>query len=398
MLRLQVILLLVITGCQSWGKFWQSGDVSCSQQLCFAGLKSATANNAGTQITLAWPSASSSTTPASNLVYQICQSTAQGICRSNFTATYTSDLGATTYTISSVAANTLYYFVARVQDTAGNSDANDVEKVSGNVWITRAAAPTARDNIGGGDCNASGSTLIEEYNPTTNSWTTKVGTGCSTARSCGGAVSLNNKLYIMGGYPNGQNTMDAYDPVADSCTAKTNMPGINNQMAVVSLLGKLRVLGGEFTANWEYNEAGNSWGTNAAIPPGSGQYRCLSAAAVNAKIYIFGGATVFTCSSIVADTFEYDPANDGAGWIARSAMLSPNYRARAVVVNGRIYNVGGSPGQRVEEFDPLANTWSVRANIPTARGVPVVAQVNGVIYVIGGGGLTNNEMYVPPNL
>ncbi len=62
------------------------------------------------------------------------------------------------------------------------------------------------------------------------------------------------------------------------------------------------------------------------------------------------------------------------------------------MVNGKIYVIGGGvwgagwgPGlSTVEVYDPLTNTWSRSADMPTARLRFSAGVVNGIVYAIGG--------------
>ena len=87
-----------------------------------------------------------------------------------------------------------------------------------------------------------------------------------------------------------------------------------------------------------------------------------------------------------------------------SPLLSKRGAGAAVVVNGKIYVIGGAtvlPGQNDpairfdgkphdmcvgtnDEYDPIANTWRARAAMPTARNHFLGVSVNGKIYAIGG--------------
>jgi N-acetylneuraminic acid mutarotase len=59
-------------------------------------------------------------------------------------------------------------------------------------------------------------------------------------------------------------------------------------------------------------------------------------------------------------------------------------------VNGKIYAIGGSDGGKaisiVEEYDPATDTWTKKADMPTARCGLATSVVNGIIYAIGGQG------------
>lgn len=111
-------------------------------------------------------------------------------------------------------------------------------------------------------------------------------------------------------------------------------------------------------------------------------------------------------------TFQFLPAQDNP-WAPKTDMNIPRYNSGVCEVNGKIYAIGGddtgsginAPGsQAVEEYDPLTDAWTVKANMPTGRTDFSVAVVNGRIYAIGGwrnlnqtgqDGLATVEMYDP---
>jgi N-acetylneuraminic acid mutarotase len=57
----------------------------------------------------------------------------------------------------------------------------------------------------------------------------------------------------------------------------------------------------------------------------------------------------------------------------------------AVGGNGRIYAIGGTPGNAVEEYNPQTDHWSTRSPLPVERlDAGVTSAPNGKIYVVGG--------------
>ena len=128
-------------------------------------------------------------------------------------------------------------------------------------------------------------------------------------------------------------------------------------------------------------------------------------AAMNGKIYVFGGFSrpgKDLAWQPVDNAWEYTPDTDT--WRSIAPLPSKRGAGVAVVVNGKIYVTGGAavlrgqndPAIRFdgkphdmcvgtnEEYDPVANTWRVRAEMPTARNHFLGAEVNGKIYAIGG--------------
>lgn len=89
--------------------------------------------------------------------------------------------------------------------------------------------------------------IVEEYDPLTNNWKQK--SLMPTARWCLTAVSLNNKIYAIGGgdtfYPKEiLKTVEVYDPLTDSWSVKSPIP--KGQIAAASCVvdNIIYVLGG----------------------------------------------------------------------------------------------------------------------------------------------------------
>jgi N-acetylneuraminic acid mutarotase len=130
----------------------------------------------------------------------------------------------------------------------------------------------------------------------------------------------------------------------------------------------------------------------------------VALAELNGKIYVFGGFVPPKAGPPawvpIDSAWEYDPAADV--WKALAPMPTRRGSPVAATVNGKIYVIGGAtthPGSSepavhparphravgtVEEYDPATNTWRARSPMPTARNHAAVGVVNGKIYVIGG--------------
>ncbi|MFC1766618.1 kelch repeat-containing protein [Planctomycetota bacterium] len=73
-------------------------------------------------------------------------------------------------------------------------------------------------------------------------------------------------------------------------------------------------------------------------------------------------------------------------WTPKADMPTARLRPEAEVVNGKIYVISGVYAnlRKIEEYDPATDTWAAKADMPTGRSMPVTGVVNGKIYVIGG--------------
>jgi hypothetical protein len=108
----------------------------------FAGLERATTCIPGpaggalreSRYALQWEPAVDDMTPASELVYDIYQATVPG-GEDMSAPTYTSPPGATSFTTPLLPDDASYYFVVRARDTAGNRDANRVERLGMNLCV-----------------------------------------------------------------------------------------------------------------------------------------------------------------------------------------------------------------------------------------------------------------------
>ncbi|WP_411824313.1 Ig-like domain-containing protein [Leptospira sp. 'Mane'] len=92
----------------------------------FSGLSSAINFGNGSVGTI-WSAGTDSTSPQSNLVYEICYNNSSGVCFSSFTPNGgITSAGATSFTVTGLTDGT-YYFVVRCRDEAGNVNTGSVE-------------------------------------------------------------------------------------------------------------------------------------------------------------------------------------------------------------------------------------------------------------------------------
>jgi N-acetylneuraminic acid mutarotase len=86
----------------------------------------------------------------------------------------------------------------------------------------------------------------------------------------------------------------------------------------------------------------------------------------------------------------YDPATDS--WTRKADMPTGRLWVSSSVVDGKIYTIGGSSGPdylspslaTVEMYDPATDTWTQKADMPTARSNMATVVVDGNIFALGG--------------
>jgi N-acetylneuraminic acid mutarotase len=83
-------------------------------------------------------------------------------------------------------------------------------------------------------------------------------------------------------------------------------------------------------------------------------------------------------------------------WTNKTHMPTALVGHAACEVDGILYVVGGDTGTSFQSlvqqrtlfaYDPKTDSWSGKANMPTARRLPAVIVADGIIYAIGGGGI-----------
>ena len=227
-------------------------------------------------------------------------------------------------------------------------------------------------------------------------------------------VAAGGRMYVFGGLapawkPMGM-TME-YDPGTDRWTRRKDMPAYHHHVALAQMNGRIYMFGGyrgpdkgqatwlPVNNAWEYDPANDSW---RALPPLPTARGSANAIVVNGKIHVIGGAAlpknlpegyVHPNRNVSVGVHEvFDPA--AGTWTSRAPMINARNHAAAGVIDNKIYIVGGRAGSvfipnahnldLVEEYDPAADRWAIRAPMPTPRSASAWGVYNGRIYVAGG--------------
>jgi len=239
-------------------------------------------------------------------------------------------------------------------------------------------------------------------------------------------VSVNDKMYVIGGYGATGQAAPAmvweYDPGPDKWTRKKNLPVAVHHQAQTVMNGKIYFFGGcqrplsgagvngwaPVDNAWEYDPVADTY---KALAPMPGKRCSAIAESVGGKIHVIGGVTTMDNTTDVAFNGQgparvlgvnqvYDPATNM--WTTKSPMPTGRNHAFSGVVNGKIYVIGGRIGHGfvttssntdvVEEYDPARDLWGVaKARMISPRSGGGWATYNGRIYVAGGE--VQNERY-----
>jgi hypothetical protein len=134
-----------------------------------------------------------------------------------------------------------------------------------------------------------------------------------------------------------------------------------------------------------YNFATNTWSTRASMPAPLEETN--GAVVIAGKIYISGGRDLDNASPGSDDgvprpsLYVYDPIADS--WSRKGDMPEQSMSGIAGAINGQLYAlIGGS--RNFYRYDPATDTWSPRARCPIVHFRAAAAVINGKLYVAGG--------------
>jgi N-acetylneuraminic acid mutarotase len=263
--------------------------------------------------------------------------------------------------------------------------------------------------MGGRDVNNVELTHPFEYDPGSNSWTTKVASypdgitnnmACSVLNDAG-----TDYIYCVGGSQFGTNLVTGrvfrYDPVTDNLTTVAGAdwpPGVNTLPGGFTVFSnKLYILGGfdnPPTGNstnqiWEFTPTTNIWVQKSTVLPTALAY--IPTTTIGSLIYT-GGGNIITGGALtdVTDSFVYDPVADSINTIAPIPRATSN--TRGLNFCNLMYVLGGNfntPSNEVDIYDPVSNTWSVGTPFPTA-GRNFAADTDGTNNIWKAGGYASD--------
>jgi N-acetylneuraminic acid mutarotase len=280
---------------------------------------------------------------------------------------------------------------------------------------------------------------VQAYDPLTNTWSLRGRFPAAQRSATNGVGNIGGKLYISGGYVTGsgfggqQKTLYAYDPATNRMNRKADMPRTGADGVTGVINGKLYVLASTCGYDcsdrfirrlYRYDPPTNAWTGLVWCP----RFHINGAGGViNGKFYVAGGIAPFIGPTANLDV--YDPVTNK--WKALAPMPDARVHAAGVVVGGLLYVVGGlgtdaydqvgnttqmttaatapcigSCGRRtLFAYNPVTNTWSTKASMPTPRFGLAAAPLpfDGQSHFIAVGGTRQlgdsaasaNELYTP---
>lgn len=276
------------------------------------------------------------------------------------------------------------------------------------TWTTGATLPDALGEVAGGFVNGvmylvgHGSSQTFAYNHFDGSWTQ----GLATRPFVGdhhGAEVIGNKLYLIGGIGGGsERKLQVYDPATNSWTSSNIPSAVDWGSPSTAVINGVLYIAGGIQGTTTHNQAmkyvpqSGVWSAIASMPVGRNH---AASSTDGSKFYVFGGRDG---ANVVAPGFNdvqiYDPVSNTWQWSAIPAHAIPALpqarggMGKAAYFNREFYVIGGETNQpssatynRVDVYDPVAKTWRLEQQMPTARHGIFPLVFDGKIFVAAGG-------------
>lgn len=236
----------------------------------------------------------------------------------------------------------------------------------------------------------------------TGSWTQKA--SMSGARHEVAAAVADDRLYVVGGgvscsFTNrpGVRSLatqrnEVYDPATDRWLARMPLPEPRDHLAIAAIDKKIYVFGGfthsvhqgAGTCAYEFDTEAGTWRTLASM---SAPRASAGAAVIDGKIHVIGGRGLEQDVTFASHSV-YDPAADR--WSEAAPMARARDHMGVVAVDGKIHAIGGriagpeTPVDWHEVYDPAVDAWSPALPLPTPRSNVATVLYKGMILVLGG--------------
>lgn len=202
------------------------------------------------------------------------------------------------------------------------------------------------------------------------------------------AVSLNDSLYVVGGFRGRR-----FDPVdsvwcydGNEWRARAPLPTPRGALVAEAIDGKIYAVGGQRDGSVAtvtvYDPESNEWQERSPMPTARNH---LASGTVGGRLYAVGGRKSF--SNLLDVTEAYDPGADE--WTELPPMPTPRGGLSGSALGGQVVAAGGEgPNgtfEAVEAYDPERAEWAQLPPLPTARHGLGVSTLGGNLYTAAGG-------------
>jgi len=221
----------------------------------------------------------------------------------------------------------------------------------------------------------------EEYNPQTNTWTYK--TPLPTPMGHFAIAVYQHKIYCISS-ENG--AVEVYDPTTDSWENKTSLPSPRLYIKANVIEDKLYVLGGNTRTINVYDFQTDSWSTKGRIPVTPGE--CASVV-LNNKIHVFSSPRIHQIYDVETNTWEEESLLLGCSYpiaTVTTGIASPQriYVFSATYSNSLSTTYYGPPPAG-QSYDPKTGNWTALNSVPWGHLSGGATVIEDRIYLVGGG-------------
>jgi N-acetylneuraminic acid mutarotase len=224
-----------------------------------------------------------------------------------------------------------------------------------------------------------------------------------TPRSEVAAAAFRDAIYVVGGF-GGTRTVERYIPAQRRWERQPDLPvGVDHPMAAAIESGGpgaayegVYVMGGysggsAIARAFHLASGASAWREIAPMPARRAAgaavalFPVIGPQGATPRVYVVGGAVD---ARLDPTTFEYDPFANA--WRTRAEIPTPRDHLAAALLDGRACAIGGrrlSMAQNLpalECYDPIGDSWERLPAAPTARGGVGAAVVERKLYLIGG--------------
>ena len=232
--------------------------------------------------------------------------------------------------------------------------------------------------------------LVEEYDPATDTWTTRA--RMLTSRAFSPAVRMQDgRILVMGGSGETENLKSAeiYDPATDSWIQARRMidsRGLHDAILLddgkVLVTGGMGLSGGALNTAEVYDTEKEDWAEVASLQFHRGSHG--SVRLPDGRILIAGGGDG---AGVPVEQAEiYDPAT--GEWSSGGNMTSGRVALSLTLLNdGRVLAYGGEEFSSAEIYDPDTNTWEALPEPGAPRQDHTATLLQDGRVLIAGGGL-----------
>jgi len=269
---------------------------------------------------------------------------------------------------------------------------------------------------GNGDPDGVNLKSTEMYDPGTGQWSFRAdnehNAGYGVEELSG--ATMNDKLYVFGAHGGGDpygvfNFIEEYDPATDTWTSKAPKPTVVGGAPAAVYNGEIYVFGGLYAnadgvrQNYDvveaYNPVTDSWRVVTTMPR---VLSMMAVAVVGSKVYLIGGVDAAD-GTLLSDVIAYDFELDEWTTTGLGSLSSPGlfvYSGAAPVSNGKVYIVGGMTSidggwsltseadvrasGEVLIYDVTAGTFTHGTSLSQWLQSHAVLPLGNSIYVIGG--------------